>query len=276
MSAEVGARGASRWSMAVAYTRLEAIEDLSYPMSIALDEGKAVLPVLVQYFVAQLVPPGRASVGGDYFTFAIVGLSVAAMLQAALSGFGRRLQRAQDQGTFETLLVEPVPWSFVPFAMNIWRMLLGCVSGAVMLLTAALLGADFDLSGVPAFIGVVGLGVTATASIGILSTSLMILAKRSTPVVNLYGLAATLLGGALFPLDLFPSWLRAIAYLLPHTHAISSARAALMQQPPETLVTSGESLLVLAAFTLVVGTLGAMLFSRSLQYARKMGMLSGY
>ncbi len=262
-------------SITAAFLRMDFIEDISYPMSLILHKLGVVVPVLIYFFIGDLV--GEApEVGADYFTFATIGLFVSTILQGALSGFGGSLQRAQNRGTFETLLVEPVPWSFLPFAMNIWRVVDSFISAILIFLLGLALGANYTMGGLPAFGTLIILGVLASTAIGILSSSLMLLAKRSQPILTLYGLAASLLAGAVFSVDQLPAYLRWASYLLPHTYVINSARAVLMDDPGTFSIPLGTAVIALVAFNIVVFGLGLWLFSRSLQYARKMGMLSGY
>jgi ABC-2 type transport system permease protein len=262
-------------SISSAFLRMDAIEDVSYPLSLILGELGVMAPVFIYFFIGELVP-SSPEIGDDYFTFAVIGLCVSTILQAALGGFGGSLQRAQNRGTFETLLVEPVPWTFLPFAMNLWRVILGFLGGVLIFSLGLLLGADYVISGIPAFVLLLILGVLASMGIGILAASLMVLAKRSQPVLTLYGLAASLLAGALFTVDQLPPYLRALSWAIPHTYVINSARTVLMEDPGSFSISFGSAALALTIFNLVVFTGGLWLFNRSLQYARKMGMLSGY
>jgi ABC-2 type transport system permease protein len=262
-------------SIIAAFLRMDFIEDISYPMSMILHELGVLVPVLIYYFVGDLVGE-NPEVGDDYFTFATIGLIVSTILQGALGGFGGSLQRAQNRGTFETLLVEPVPWTFLPFAMNTWRVVDSFISATLIFLMGLVLGANFIMGGLPEFLVLIVLGVLASTAIGILSASLMLLAKRSQPVLTLYGLAASLLAGAVFSVDQLPTYLRWASYLLPHTYVINSARAVLMADPGTFFIPFGTAVIALVAFNIVVFGLGLFAFSRSLQYARKMGMLSGY
>lgn len=278
MTTTVATRPANIWTMAVAYTRLEVIEDLSYPLSIVFQQVTSVFPVVLWFFVARLFEQaGRATqVGGDYYTFVVVGLSVSVVLQMALSGFGRRLESAQKQGTLETMLVEPIAWMAVPFAMNVWRVLLGSIDCVLMLTIGLFLGAHYRMAGLLPFAAIAILGILAATGIGTLSASVQVLAKRSQPVVALYGLAASLLGGALFPVETLPTWLRALSYAVPHRYAIGAARAVIMETPPDSAMNFSEAAVALVVFNAVVVTLGFFLFSRSLQYGRRLGLLSGY
>lgn len=262
-----------------AFLRIDLIDEISYPASLAMREIGVMVPVFVTFFVSQLVEgsdAAAAAVGGDYFTFAVVGTAITIVLQAALSGFGRALQRAQDRGLFETLLVEPVPWTFLPVAMNLWRVVMGSVNAGLVLLIGGLLGADYDLAGIPGFVALLALGVWASISIGIAAASFMVLSKRSQPIIQLYGLASSLLAGAVFSVDQLPGWLKPLSWLIPHTYSINAAREQLIANPGSFSIPFGTAALALSLFSVVFMTIGAWLFNRSLQYARKMGMLSGY
>jgi ABC-2 type transport system permease protein len=262
-------------SVSAAFIRMDSVEDISYPLSMLLGELGTIVPVFIYFFVAELVG-NSPEVGGDYFTFAVIGMSVSTILQAALSGFGGSLQRAQNRGTFETLLVEPVSWMYLPFAMNLWRVILGLFGGTLVFFVGLALGANYVWSGIPAFLLLIVLGILASMAIGILSASLMVLAKRSQPVLTLYGLAASLLAGALFSVDQLPPFLQALSLAIPHTYVINAARTLLMEDPGTFTMSFRTAAIALTVFNLVVFTSGLWLLHRSMQYARKMGMLSGY
>jgi ABC-type multidrug transport system permease subunit len=89
-------------------------------------------------------------------------------------------------------------------------------------------------------------------------------------------MAASLLGGALFSVDQLPSWLQPLAYAIPHTYVINASRAVLMEDPGTFVIPFNTAVLALLIFNVVVLAGGLWLFSRSLEYGRKMGMLSGY
>lgn len=255
---------------AAAFVRLDIGEDLSYPLSAVFRYVATVFPVLLYFFQAQFLD------APDSFTATLIGISVAVTMQAALTGFGARLQMAQDRGTLETFLVEPVSWRLVPLAMNVWRTATGFLSTTIMLLIGVALGADLRAAGLPALIGLLLLGALASNAIGLLSASLLVLAKRSDPILSLYGLAASLLGGALFSIDVLPPWLRLFSYAVPHAYVISAARQVLMADPVDGGIDLTTAVVGLVVFNIVVLALGLPLFGRSLQYARRMGLLSGY
>ncbi len=257
-----------------AFLRMDCIEDLSYPMSFAFTLLKVIFPIFLYYFIGQLVADAR--VGDDYFTFVVIGLAVAAMMQGAMAGFGGSLQRAFMRGTLETLLVEPVPWTFLPIAMNLWQGILGIISGVTILIAGLALGASFVPSGIPAFLLLTALGIVASTGVGILSAALLMLTLKSQPVLAVYTMAASLLAGSVFSVSQLPEWLQWMAWLIPQTYVINGARTVLMEDPGSFSIPVGTAIVALVIFNMVVFPIGVILFRRSLEYARKMGLLSGY
>ena len=262
-------------SIAVAFLRMDFIEEVSYPMSLVLSELGTILPVLVSFFIGELVGDSP-DVGDDYFTFAVLGLAITAVLSGALGGFGGSLQRALNRGSLETLLVEPVPWTYLPFAMNLWRIIMGVLEGGIILAMGALLGAEYLPSGWWQFAVLLVLGILACTAIGIVSAAILILSKRSKPFLTLYGMAASLLAGSVFSVSQLPPWLQTLAWAIPHTYVINASRAVLMEDPGSFTIPFNSAVLALLIFNVVVMTIGLWMFTRSLEYGRKMGMLSGY
>jgi ABC-2 type transport system permease protein len=266
------------WRMrqtAKAFLRASIVEDMSYPMAFVLGQMAVLVPIFITFFIGGLVGE-NAQVGGDYFTFATIGAAMAAALTSTLQGFGNRLQQIQDRGLFESILVEPISWTWMPIGVNQWNMVRGFINAVLILLLGVPLGATYTWSGFPIAILLMIIGMFAASAIGILSASLMVLAKRSQPVVVLYGLAASIFGGAAFSLDQMPSWLRPVSYLFPHTYVINGTRTVLMADPGTYRLDIPTSLLGLGVTTFVIGGVGLFLFRRSLEIARELGLLSGY
>jgi ABC-2 type transport system permease protein len=262
-------------SIAVAFLRMDIIEDISYPMSLILSELGLIMPVLISFFIGDLVGESP-EVGDDYFTYAVLGLAITAVLSGALGGFGGSLQRALNRGSLETLLVEPVPWVYLPFAMNLWRLIMGVVEGGLIMLIGGLLRADYLPSGWWQFLVLLLLGILACTAIGIVSAAVLILSKRSKPFLTLYSMAASLLAGSVFSVSQLPPWLQTLSWAIPHTYVINASRAVLMEDPGSFVVPFDTAVLALLIFNVVVMSAGLWMFSRSLEYGRKMGMLSGY
>jgi ABC-2 type transport system permease protein len=251
------------------YIRIDLVEERMFPMSTALRYLAVVFPVLLYYFQGSFLHIGRQG-----FLFILIGASVTAGLQDALTGLTSRLQFAQERGTLETYLVEPIPWALVPLAMNIWRSITGALISCVMVGLGTLLGAGIDATAIPAALLVLFLGIVACNAVGTFAASFLILFKRGEPVITFYGLAAAVLGGALFPTDVLPAWLRWASYLVPHTYVIGAERKLLLAQPPTGGPSPLLSCVLLAGFCVLAVSSSVFLFDRSLKLARRLGILS--
>lgn len=251
------------------YIRIDLIEEWMFPAASALRYLAVAFPVLLYYFQSTFL-----GMGSHLFSVMLIGTAVTAGLQEALTGLTNRLQYAQERGTLETYLVEPVPWALIPVAMNIWRSVTGALLACVMVTVGCLLGAPIRLSAVPLALVVLFLGIVACNAVGTLAASFLVLFKRGEPVIVLYGLAAGVLGGALFPISVLPGWIRWASYLVPHSYVISAERQLLMTQPPAGEQSPAVSIAILAAFCVVVFTGGLFVFDRSLKLARRLGILS--
>ncbi len=260
-----------------AFVSLGVAETFAYPMSLLLSNifGPSVMPVIYR-FVSRLVDSGP-EVGNDYFTFVLIGFAINAALTGALSSFSGALNQAIQQGQFETYLVQPISWYSLPFALAVWPIVLGLTNATVTLGVGVLLGANIEFSQLPLALLVLVLGVAAAHAIGTLAAAVRVLSKKADPVVTIYGMAALIFSGALFPTSMLPALIRPLAYTLPHTYVISAIRRILM---PDGAVVDGPSLGVsltaLVLSTCALYALSLLAFGRSLEFGRRYGVLSGY
>ncbi len=271
---EVKRRRPGMWATLVAFLRADFIEEISYPASFAFSILRSIMPLLLSFFIGQLIADER--VGNDYLTFVSIGLGTTAMLAGALAGFGGVMSRAFQRGTLETYLVEPVPWTVMPLAMNTWPLFIAIFNGGVLMVVGSWLGANYDLSQLPMFLLLVFLGMVATTAIGIMSASILMLTLKSQPILSVYSMLGGLLAGSVFSVSQLPVWLRPLSWLIPHTYVINGSRSLLMTDPGSFEMPVSTALLVLTGFSIVAFPLGMLAFRKSLETSRRMGMLSGY
>ena len=260
-----------------AFWRIDFIKAMNYPLALLMKALSAFIPVITFVFVADLVGDNGPEVAYDYYTFVVIGVVTVGILAATLNSFGSDMLDLVTQGQLEMFLVEPVRWTLLPFAMTPWAAFQAFVTSALMILLSIPLGAEYRLEAVPLAILIVILGLAATLAIGILGASIKIISKKADPVLSLYTLAASVLSGVFFPVEVLPSWLRALAWAIPHTYVIQALRRVLMPQG-DVLPgpTAWQAVLALAAFSVVLYPLALWSFSRILEYGRKVGALSGY
>jgi ABC-2 type transport system permease protein len=260
---------------AAAFFRVDAQEEFNYPLSFVMRLLGVIAPLIPFFFISELVGDSP-QVGGDYLTFTVIGLALTALLSSAMNGFGATLMRAFQRGTMETFLVEPVPWTTLPLAMNQWQVMNGLVYLSMIMGAGALLGANYELSGVAAAALIGALGIVAGLSIGIISAAILLLTLKSTPVIRIYDIASSLLAGSIFSVSQLPGWAQALSALLPHTYVINGVRTALMANPGSYEVSLQQAVLALLIFDVVAFTFGIFLWRRTLEYSRKIGQLGGY
>jgi ABC-2 type transport system permease protein len=260
-------RPARTWDVFAAYLRLDIIEEIMFPGSNAFRYVAMVAPVITYLFQARFL--GVTS----QYAVTLVGISVAAGLQFSLTGFTLRLQLAQERGVLETYLVEPVSWRLIPLAMNVWSSVVGAIATCVMLVLGCLVGARLDLGASGRFLGLLALGIVACNAVGLLSAAFLVLFKRGEPILAAYGLIASLLGGALFSIDVLPPWIRWMSYLVPHAYVISASRSLLVPGYSGGGIALGPATIALVAFCAIGLPAALWLFHRALEYARRAGLL---
>lgn len=249
---------------------------IAYPLSMTMSVLQPLVPVVTFFFVAQLVTDGP-SVGGDYFTFVVIGYLVMQSYAGALGGFTHEMQTAVQQGRFEMLLVEPVRWSLLPFGLAEWqlasRVAFASLAGGVSLL----LGAQIAWGGFPLALVVFVLGMMASLAIGILAGAVGVLSKRSNPVLAVYTLVAGILAGVAFPIELLPTPIRALSWLIPHTYSITAIRRLLLPEgsgvPGPTV---GQAIIALTVFNILFYPVLLWVYGRLMDVGRRTGVLHGY
>jgi ABC-2 type transport system permease protein len=250
---------------------------IAYPVNLVASQLRPLTQVLVFFFVAKLVDRSGPDVGGDYFTYVVVGWIVVQVLAAGLESFSMELHLAVQQGRFEMLLVEPVRWRLLPFGLVQWPLLQRMFSALVIFMVSILLGAEYRWQGFVPSLPVLAMGVAGAFAVGLLAGSVVVLAKRGNPVLVVYTFAASILTGALFPIALLPGWLQVLARVFPQTYAIAAIRRVVMPQGDLLPGPSyGEAVVGLAIFVVLALPAAVFVFGRVMETGRRLGVLSGY
>jgi ABC-2 type transport system permease protein len=260
-----------------AFLYISARESANYPLALVMQALGTFVPIVTFMFVAQLVGENGPGVAFDYYTFVVLGIATMSVLGVTLNSFGNVMLQFVNQGQLEMFLVEPMPWRALPFALVPWPAMQSVVTATLMVAVSVPLGASYSVEGIPSALIIVFLGFAATLSIGILGASIKVLSKRSDPVLQLYTIAASVLSGAFFPVEILPTWARSFSWVIPHTYVMQALRRVLMPQG-EVLPgpTGGQAMIALAIFSVVMYPIALWVFGRALNYGRKVGALSGY
>ena len=161
----------------------------------------------------------------------MVGIVTTAVLTSAL-GSVQIVRMELMQGNFERILISPMGPVWGVVAVAAFPIAYSTVFAGVMLALASLLfGVPLLVAGIAPALGVGILGALCLACIGLLFVGALIAFKSSLGATWVIA-GLTLLGGAYFPLRLFPGWIRWTSDVQPYTPTVDLLRHLLIGTRP--------------------------------------------
>lgn len=261
----------------LAVARRDLVIELSYPFNFVLRYAQVLFWCLTMYFIAKLVeqPPELRRYGGDYFGFALIGISVSTVVGVALGGFGRSVTDEQKAGTLELLLATPIRLATLMAGSVVVPIALALVQIGIYLLAGWLFfGLDLEPGGLILMVPVLVLSLVVFGTFGVLSAAFVVLTKRGDPFTVLLTQMSTLVAGAIFPVAVLPGGVQALAKVLPAYYSLHGLRETLLLGAGFGDI-AGD-LVALAAYAVVLIPLSVWVFSRALAAARVTGTLGNY
>jgi ABC-2 type transport system permease protein len=252
---------------------------LSYPIALALEFAGILFTTFFYFFLSRLLgdapTPYLAAYGGDYFAFALIGLSLQFYSGTGLDSFVRSVREAQMTGTLEAMLLTPTRLSTIILSSCIWDYSLTTVRAGVALVVGILLaGLRLEQGNVGAAVLILLLTIVAFSSIGVIAAAFIIVFKRGNPVAWFFNTVATLVGGVFYPVEIMPQPLQWVSKVVPLTHAVRAMRRALLLDMPTRDLLPDIGILVL--FCLILVPLSLFIFRRAVNRARRDGSLTHY
>lgn len=267
------------WRVLAAFARREGAMVSGYRIAFILRGFSFGLSILALAFLSRLVGaaanPHLAEYGGDYLSFAVIGVVVMDLQQVGVSHLSQRVRNAQILGTFEAELATPVPvWIVLGVAPAYELCLALGRAGLYFLIAILVFGVAFPRVSFLSLALAAPLVLGAFGGIGLLSAATTMLVRRGNPVAALLAGTSFLLSGVGYPISVLPPALRAVGRLLPLTHALELVRGALLRgaRPAEL----AGSIAALALFAGVLIPAGVALFVFALRRARIDGSLTHY
>ena len=244
---------------------------LSYRLRVVSQAMAMLFSLLIFYYVGKLVPAGAiGSHGQKYFAFAVVGIVTTAVLTAAL-GSAQIVRMELMQGNFERILISPMGPVWGVVAVAAFPIAYSTVFAGVMLILASLLfGVPLLVAGIAPALGVGILGALCLACIGLLFVGALIAFKSSLGATWVIA-GLTLLGGAYFPLRLFPGWIRWTSDVQPYTPTVDLLRHLLIGTRPVEAV--WIELVKLVGFAVVLMPVAAGVLSLAVKVSRRRGTI---
>ncbi|MCX6570660.1 MAG: ABC transporter permease [Candidatus Aminicenantes bacterium] len=261
-----------------AFLRRDFREALTYKFSFVSSFVGILLSSATFYFVAKLVPPGTPSLGpfgGDYFSFAVVGVAFSSLLGMFQEGLSAVVRSAQVSGTLEALLVTPASIPTVLFGSSLYSLILQVFRTLLHLGVAlAFFGMILGRVNGPGVLCVGVLTVLCFLGVGVLSASFILVYKTGNPFGWILGTVSGLLGGVVFPVALLPPWIRWVSSLLPVTYALDGMRKSLLASVGFAEIL--PDIAALAVFNIILVPASLLAFRLAVRKAKKDGTLSHF
>jgi ABC-2 type transport system permease protein len=224
--------------------------------------GKAAAPYLQEY-------------GGDYFPFVLIGIAFSTFLGAGLGTTAAAISQEQIMGTLEAILITPTRASAIAVYLSLWNFIYSSFNILIYLLMGKFVfGLSFSVSRPWLILIILLLSILSFSSIGIISSSFILIFKRGNPVNWIISSSFELLGGIYYPIAILPEPLRIISQLLPVTHSLKALRAVLLGGCSFAQVKT--EILILLGFSVVLFPLAIVAFEYALSWAKKDGSLGQY
>ena len=273
-----GRRTAAGPAILTAFLRRDFREALTYKFSFISSITAILLSSATFYFVAKLVPPGTPALGpfgGDYFSFAVVGVAFSGLLGMFQEGLAAVVRSAQLSGTLEALLVTPVSVPTILFGSSLYSLVFQLLRTVLHLGVAlAFFGLALGRVNAAGVLAVGALTILCFLSVGVLSASFILVYKTGNPFSWIMGTVSGLLGGVVFPVALLPPWIRWVSSLLPVTYALDGMRKSLLASASFAAILPDVA--ALAAFAVLLLPLSMVAFRLAVRKAKKDGTLSHY
>jgi ABC-2 type transport system permease protein len=264
---------------AIAFIKRDYIIESSYKLAFVFELLTTFFPLVSFYFIGRLVGSQAdsrlARYGGQYFPFALVGVAFSQYLLLALGTFSRTVRRTQMAGCLEaTLSTQTSPQAVVIlsslycFGTKLLHILLVFVLGWLVFRV------DYGKANFLSASVVLLLTAAAFSGLGILSAALIVVLKKGDPIEWMFGAASSLLGGAVFPVEVMPRWMQCVAVIFPITYSLEAMRMAILRG--YSVIMLWKPLAILAAMAAVLVPLGVWAFAAAVEKGRRDGSLMHY
>lgn len=216
-----------------------------------------LLPLLFLLFFGSLNRNNRVN-GHQFIDFFLPGMLGFSVVATALSNLAISLPIQRDQLILKRLRATPIPTMLFLAGKVLMATIVILAQSVVMLVVGFLF---FDLT-IPRSLVAVALwliaGSMVFSAIGFALAGLIPTGDAAPAIVNAVYLPMVFLGGAFFPTDSMPRFLRLVAEVLPLTYFIEEVRIAF--DGSASLRTDAVALLVLAVWFVGSGLLAARTF----------------
>ena len=196
---------------------------VSYRLRVVSQVVGMLFTLAIFFYIGKLIRPGAVGPHGEYFAYVVVGIVTTSVLTTA-----QIVRMELMAGNFERILISPLGpvWGVISIAA--FPILYATAfAGAMLSLAAPVFGVPLRVAEILPALGVGVLGAVSLGCIGLLLVG-GLLAFKSALGATWVIAGLSLLGGAYFPLRLFPSWIRWTSDVQPFTPTVDLLRHLLI------------------------------------------------
>ncbi|MBO0835125.1 MAG: ABC transporter permease, partial [Actinobacteria bacterium] len=211
----------------------------------------AVGLLIVTYYVGRAL----AGVNTNYIAYFLVGVTFTDLLIVCLRSTQVSLREAQIMGTFETMLMTPLPvWQFMA-GCGAYRLVSSWARTAVIILGATTVFGYWHGANVFSSLMILVPAVAVFVSMGLIAGAASIVFKQADHLIAGYVGLSFVCSGTVFPVVLLPGWIQGLTGLLPMAHVLKGIRLALDGAQPGVVASEAIVLAMVAAVLLPLSML---------------------
>jgi ABC-2 type transport system permease protein len=254
------ARPAPEIAKVAAFLRRDVLMALSYRTQFASDALMLFGQAVISAFVARIVDPSvLPSFGGrtaGYLTFVTVGIALTSFLQVGLTRLTGVIGSERFLGTLEAVLLSRARITTLQVGWVAYDMLYVPLRSFIFFsIMVVAFGVDIQASGAIPALAFLIVFLPFVWGAGVTSAAATLVFRRAGFVNGILGFTLTFSSGALFPLDVLPAPVAAVAHYSPVAIAVRGSREALIGGVGWAELAPDLALLaVCAAVSLWVGT----------------------
>jgi ABC-2 type transport system permease protein len=263
----------------LAFVWRDFINEKSYKFAFSTQLAGIFLSTATFFFLSSLLGDRGASYlkpyGGNYFSFVLIGIAFYSFLKVSMQDLSKSIRDGQMLGTLEALLVTQTGIPTIIVSSSLYSYIWASYKVAVYLLLGVFVfGVDMGNANPAGALIILLLTIVSFSSLGIISSSFIMVLKKGDPVNLLFTSISALLGGVYFPVSVLPDWLQFFSYIIPITYSLEGMRLALLQGYSISELLPNITALVI--FSVIMMPLSIWIFGKAVRRAKRDGTLTQY
>ncbi|HEX3740836.1 MAG TPA: ABC transporter permease [Terriglobales bacterium] len=201
----------------------------------------------------------------EYMKYLLPGSIALAMFVSVMIGGGMLYIDDKARGVHEGYLVTPITKTELVLGLNAAGAIKAVMTGIVITVIGSLLAGVGTIFNPATIIGLMVMILLTSVAFNTMMFLLMVRVEDPLVPRAIFGILNTLLffpSGAVYPIEAFPKWLRAIASVDPFTFAVHGFKSLLLKETG--LVAIWPDMIYLSVFAIVTFSIAVPLFKRTL------------